>query len=56
VWTVEVSLRAEAEIERAHLWWFENRTKVPWAFIESLEAAFERFEQQKQRPAKLAGL
>ncbi len=46
MWTVEVSPRAETEIENAHLWWFENRTKAPLALIDSLEAAFEWLEKE----------
>lgn len=48
--TIEVSPRAEAEIERARLWWFENRPKAPWAFIDSLEAAFARLETEAGMP------
>jgi plasmid stabilization system protein ParE len=48
--TVEVSSRAAGEIQRACAWWFENRTKAPWAFVDELEAAFNRLELDAGTP------
>jgi len=43
---VRVTKRAQAQIDRAALWWDENRTLAPEAFDEDLAEAFSLFSAE----------